>query len=55
MHLQGGSYLISFGVTGFEENDFKVYHRLYDALQLTVVSDKDTVGFYDMESTITII
>ena len=51
MTLQGGEYLISFGVTGFEQNDFTVYHRLYDALNITVVSDKNTVGFYDMNST----
>ncbi|WP_026523023.1 ABC transporter ATP-binding protein [Butyrivibrio sp. VCB2001] len=50
MTLQGGEYLISFGVTGFEQNDFTVYHRLYDALNITVVSDKNTVGYYDMES-----
>lgn len=52
MALQGGDYLVSFGITGFEQNDFKVYHRLYDALKLSVVSDKNTVGFYDMDSTI---
>ena len=50
MSLQGGEYLISFGVTGFEQNDFTVYHRLYDALNITVVSDKNTVGYYDMDS-----
>ena len=50
MTLQGGEYLISFGVTGFEQNDFTVYHRLYDALNITVVSDKNTVGYYDMNS-----
>ncbi|WP_026517059.1 ABC transporter ATP-binding protein [Butyrivibrio sp. MC2021] len=51
MSLQGGEYLISFGVTGFKQNDFTVYHRLYDALNITVVSDKNTVGYYDMNST----
>jgi teichoic acid transport system ATP-binding protein len=51
MTLQGGEYLLSFGVTGFKQNDFTVYHRLYDALNVTVVSDKNTVGYYDMEST----
>ncbi len=51
MSLQGGEYLVSFGVTGFEQNDFTVYHRLYDALNVTVVSDKNTVGYYDMGST----
>ena len=50
MSLQGGEYLLSFGVTGYDGNDFQVYHRLYDALDLTVISDKNTVGFYDMDS-----
>ena len=50
MTLQGGEYLLSFGLTGYEGSDFTVYHRLYDAINITVVSDKDTVGFYDMES-----
>ena len=51
MSLQGGEYLLSFGVTGFEQNDFTVYHRLYDVLNITVVSDKNTVGYYDMDTT----
>lgn len=50
MSLQGGDYLLSFGVTGFEQNDFTVYHRLYDVLSVSVVSDKNTVGYYDMNS-----
>ena len=52
MDLQGGDYLLSLGVTGYEDNDFTVYHRLYDVLNVTVISDKDTVGFYDMNSVI---
>ena len=55
MNLQGGEYLLSFGVTGFEQDDFTVYHRLYDALNVTVVSDKNTVGYYDMESKCTVV
>lgn len=50
MRLQGGEYLISLGVTGYEKDDFVVYHRLYDVINITVVSDKDTVGYFDMES-----
>lgn len=50
MSLQGGEYLLSFGVTGYNGNHFEVYHRLYDAINITVVSDKNTVGFYDMDS-----
>ena len=52
--LQGGEYLISFGLTGYRGGDFVVYHRLYDASSLVVVSTKNTVGFYDMNSRITI-
>lgn len=54
MNLQGGEYLLSLGVTGYEGDDFTVYHRLYDVLNLTVISDKNTVGFYDMNSKIEI-
>ncbi len=50
MSLQGGEYLLSMGVTGYRGDTFEVYHRLYDAINITVISDKDTVGFYDMES-----
>lgn len=53
--LQGGDYLISFGCTGFIHDTFTVYHRLYDAISLSVISDKDTVGFYDTNSVITIL
>lgn len=55
MNLQGGEYLLSLGVTGYEGSDFTVYHRLYDVLNLTVISDKDTVGFYDMNSRIQVL
>lgn len=52
--LQGGEYLISFGVTGYNGNEFQVYHRLYDALDITVISDKNTVGYYDMNSKVAV-
>ncbi|MCM1386094.1 MAG: ABC transporter ATP-binding protein [Bacillus sp. (in: Bacteria)] len=55
MNLQGGEYLLSLGVTGYEGDEFTVYHRLYDIMNITVISDKDTVGFYDMNSQIQII
>lgn len=52
--LQGGDYLISLGCTGYVGDEFKVYHRLYDLVGMTVLSDKDTVGFYDMNTVITV-
>ena len=54
MSLQGGEYLLSLGVTGYDGDRFDVYHRLYDAMNVTVISDKDTVGFYDMDSTVNV-
>ncbi len=50
MFLQGGEYLISLGLVGYREGDFTVYHRLYDIFSIQVVSSKDTVGYYDMDS-----
>lgn len=54
MMLQGGEYLISLGCTGYEGSDFKVYHRLYDIIGINVISDSDTVGFYDSDSEVTV-
>lgn len=53
INLQGGEYLLSLGVTGFEKEEFQVYHRLYDVMNMTVISDKDTVGYFDMNSRVT--
>ncbi len=50
MDLQGGEYLISLGLTGYEGDRFAVYHRLYDVMNITVISDKNTVGYFDMNS-----
>ena len=55
MNLQGDEYLLSLGLTGFEKGEFTVYHRLYDCINVTVVSDKDSVGYYDMNSEVDII
>ncbi len=54
LDLQGGEYLLSFGCTGYRDGEFTVFHRLYDACSLTVVSDRNTVGYYDMNSEVTL-
>lgn len=54
MALQGGEYLLSFGCTGYEQEEFRVHHRLYDVCSLGVVSEKNTVGYFDMESVVEI-
>ena len=50
MNLQGKDYLLSLGCTGFVNGEFVVYDRLYDIVNLTVIADKNTVGYYDMNS-----
>lgn len=50
--LQGGEYLLSLGCTGYRIGDFTVFHRLYDVCNITIISSKNTVGFYDMNSTV---
>lgn len=50
MTLQGGEYLLSMSCTGFEQGEHVVYHRMYDVANITVISNKNTVGVYDMES-----
>lgn len=50
MSLQGGQYLLSIACTGYEGDEFVVYHRLYDVCNIHVISDSNTIGFFDMES-----
>ena len=54
MNLQGGDYLLSLGCTGYVGDNFVVYHRLYDLVSFNVLSDKNTVGFFDMNAQITV-
>ncbi len=54
MNLQGGEYLLSLGCTGYINGNFTVYHRLYDISNITVISNKNSVGYYDMESEVKI-
>lgn len=52
MHIQGGQYLISLGCTGYEAEDFVVYQRLYDVINMQVHSQRNTVGYFDTCSVI---
>lgn len=54
MDIQGGDYLLSLGCTGYADGEFTVYHRLYEVCGLNVVSEKNTTGFYDMNSKVEI-
>lgn len=55
MDMQGGEYMLSLGCTGYDGVDFVVHHRLYEACNLTIVSTKNTVGFYDTNSEVTLL
>ncbi|MBQ0146530.1 MAG: ABC transporter ATP-binding protein [Lachnospiraceae bacterium] len=55
MTLQGGDYLLSMSCTSFEGGVHTVYHRLYDVASITVISNKNTVGVYDMESEVSVV
>lgn len=52
MMLQGKDYLISLGCTGFENGEFVIYDRMYDVINISVISNKNTVGVYDMDSAV---
>ncbi len=54
MDMQGGEYMLSLGCTGYDGTEFVVHHRLYQACGLTVISMKNTVGFYDTNSKVRI-
>ena len=53
MLLQGGEYFLSLGLTGYEGDTLAVHHRLYDVCSMQVLSDRNTIGVFDMESEIT--
>ena len=55
MTLQGGDYLLSMSCTSFEGGVHTVYHRLYDVANITVISNKNTVGVFDMESEVKVV
>lgn len=50
MTLQGGTYMLALGLTGFVNGDLVAYHRLYDVCEIQVVADVNTVGVFDLES-----
>lgn len=54
MSLEAGEYMLCLGCTGYAEGDFTVFHRLYDICNITVISDKKAVGYFDMFSKVTL-
>lgn len=41
MILNSGTYFLAFGCTKYENESLKVFHRIYDAVQVDVVSLRD--------------
>lgn len=54
MPLEAGEYMLCLGCTGYREGNFTVFHRLYDVCNLTVITDKKAVGYFDMFSKVTL-
>lgn len=53
-YLQPGQYLVSFGCTAFEGDQFVVYCRNYNCCVLGVVAQKGTIGIFDSESEVSV-
>ena len=54
LNLASGKYLLTFACSGFENDKFVVYERLYHIIVLEVINLKHIVGYFDINSTITI-
>lgn len=50
--LLGDGYLLSLGCTGYDQDEFVVYHRLYDIAPIQVINEKQIVGYFDPRSSI---
>ena len=54
MPLEAVEYMLCLGCTGYKDGDFTVFHRLYDVCNLTVITDKKAVGYFDMFSKVSV-
>ena len=54
MPLEAGEYMLCLGCTGYKDGDFTVFHLLYDVCNLTVITDKKAVGYFDMFSKVSV-
>ena len=53
-NLQLGKYALSLGCVNINENGVEVYNRIYDSILFDVIGSVQMVGFYDLQSEITI-
>jgi len=54
-NLQIGKYSLSLGCVNLNEHGVEVYNRIYDAMLFEVIGSAQMVGFYDLESEISVI
>lgn len=52
--LQPNRYTVSFGVTKYLNNGLHVYHRLYDALLIDIISNYKSAGLVSVNSNVSI-
>ena len=52
--LQPNRYTVSFGVTKYVNNGLHVYHRLYDALLIDIISNYKSAGLVSVNSNVSI-
>lgn len=52
--LQPNRYTVSFGVTKYLNNGLHVYHRLYDALLIDIISNYKSAGLVSVSSNVSI-
>ena len=53
-NLQIGKYALSLGCVNLNENGVEVYNRIYDAMLFEIIGSAQMVGFYDLESHISV-
>ena len=53
-NLQLGKYALSLGCVNLNENGVEVYNRIYDAMLFEIIGSAQMVGFYDLESNISV-
>jgi len=54
LNIASGKYLLTFACSGFENDNFIVYERLYHIVVLDIVNTKSIVGYFDINSVIKI-
>jgi len=53
-NLQLGKYALSLGCVAINESGVEVFHRIYDAILFEVIGSVQMVGFFDLESKVSV-